>query len=421
MRYDLNVCLLNDCFPPTIDGVATCTKNYADVIERDLGHACVCTPHYPHVRDDYPYPVFRYPSVNMNRLFGYRAGYPFDKKIVSQLAQWPMDIMHCHCPIISMVLARTIREITHRPIVLSYHSRYEVDLQRDISSNAVREQATRAILANIEAANAVWTVSEGAKRSLRAMGYTGEITVMPNGVDLPRGEAPADAVRRVNEAHGLSPETPVFLFAGRMMWYKGIREILEALRLLGDSAGDYRMLFVGDGLDKEEIVRFSNESGLDGRVIFVTGIRDREQLRAYYTRANMFLFPSDYDTNGLVVHEAAACGTASITLKDSCAAEGVEDGHNGLTVTKDPADLAAACRELLRDPLRMKEMGVYASEELYLSWDDSIRHAYAAYEDVIRDYDARCYPPRDGKSDHFFRAVARLYKESRHRGRPAGK
>ena len=416
MGYDLNtnVCLLTDSFPPTIDGVANCVRNYADIIQRDLGQACVCTPHYPRVQDSYPYPVFRYPSVNMNRVFGYRAGVPFDRKTIHKVIQQPIDIMHAHCPIMSMLMARTLRELIHRPIVLTYHSKFELDIQQDISSPAVREQATRAILTNIETADAVWTVSEGARRSLRAMGYRGESMVMPNGVDLPRGAADEASVRQLNTELGLASDLPVFLFIGRMMWYKGIRQILDALKLLDPAGGDYRMLFVGDGQDKEEIVSYAQDAGLGRQVIFLPPTGDRERLRACYTRGDLFLFPSDYDTNGLVVHEAAACGTASVTLRDSCAAEGIVAGRNGLTVSKDPAELARVCGEMLRHPERMRDMGRHAEEELYLSWDDSVRHAYAAYADVIAAYRERRHPPRNGKTDRFFRTISRLYRIPKH-------
>ena len=49
----INVCLLNDSFPPAIDGVANTTVNYAKIINKDLGKASVVTPNYPGVIDNY--------------------------------------------------------------------------------------------------------------------------------------------------------------------------------------------------------------------------------------------------------------------------------------------------------------------------------------------------------------------------------
>lgn len=55
MAEKLNVCLLNDSFPPTIDGVANTVFNYASVIQKELGNAIVATPQYPNVTDNYDF------------------------------------------------------------------------------------------------------------------------------------------------------------------------------------------------------------------------------------------------------------------------------------------------------------------------------------------------------------------------------
>ena len=84
----LNVCLINDSFPPAIDGVANAVTNYADIISRELGQATVITPYYPEADDSvFAFPVLRYPSVDMTRLVGYRAGLPFspERSAVSTL------------------------------------------------------------------------------------------------------------------------------------------------------------------------------------------------------------------------------------------------------------------------------------------------------------------------------------------------
>ena len=70
-------------------------------------------------------------------------------------------------------------------------------------------------------------------------------------------------------------------------------------------------------------------------------MHDREIVRAWYTRADLLLFPSTFDTNGLVVREAAACGLGSLLVRGSCAAEGITDGRNGILIEENAASLAA--------------------------------------------------------------------------------
>ena len=63
--------------------------------------------------------------------------------------------------------------------------------------------------------------------------------------------------------------------------------------------------------------------------------------------ADMFLFPTSYDTNGIVVREAAACGLGSVLIKGSCAAEGITDRRNGYLIDENAESMAEAVEELL--------------------------------------------------------------------------
>lgn len=94
----LNVCLLNDSFPPVIDGVANAVVNYARVIWGRYGRCTVVTPEYPGVKDEYPFPVVRYPSIDTTRLAGYRTGNPFDPATVARLGGMGFDILHWPLP-----------------------------------------------------------------------------------------------------------------------------------------------------------------------------------------------------------------------------------------------------------------------------------------------------------------------------------
>lgn len=70
MHDKINVCLLNDSFPPVIDGVANAVVNYGEIIStKNLGKATVVTPEYPGAVDDYPFDVVRYPSLSTEQLW----------------------------------------------------------------------------------------------------------------------------------------------------------------------------------------------------------------------------------------------------------------------------------------------------------------------------------------------------------------
>ena len=225
----MKVCLLNDSFPPAIDGVVNVVLNYADHLGKDHGaQVVVGTPEYPDADyGRYPYRVIPYQSFDTTALTsGYRAGNPFSGKAVEELADFRPEIIHSHCPVASTILGRLLREQTDAPVVFTYHTKFDIDIHRAVKLPVAAEEAIRVMIANIEATDEVWAVSRGAGENLRSLGYTGDWRVMNNGVDFPRGRVPQEAVDRATAGYDLPAGVPVLLFVGRMMTYKGLPLIL---------------------------------------------------------------------------------------------------------------------------------------------------------------------------------------------------
>ena len=387
-KDNLSVCLLNDSFPPVIDGVANAVLNYASMIQDQLGSAVVGVPDYPGTTDNYPFPVVRYPSFDTTKIVGYRAGYPFSARAMDALADFSPQIIHTHCPVMSTVMARALRERLDVPVVFTYHTKFDIDIRRDLSGQLLQQTAIRLLVDNISACDEVWVVSRGAGENLRSLGYAGDYIVMENGVDFPRGPVSRDRCSALRKELGLPEQVPVYLFVGRMMWYKGVHIILDALAALRQSGRDFRMLMVGDGMERQEMEQKAAQLRLDDICIFTGAVHDREKLRTLFSLSDLFLFPSTFDTNGIVVREAAACGTASVLVRDSCAAEGVADGVNALLIEENAASLKALLEKKGADRAALSRLGQQALEQLYLSWEDSVKRAFSRYYVVLDQY--RC-------------------------------
>lgn len=396
MEKKPTICLLNDSFPPIVDGVANAVLNYARIIEKNHSHSLVLTPNVPGSDDSiYDFSVVRYPSIDTRNLFGYVAGYPFSPEAAHEVEAQHVSLLHTHCPISSCLLARALSEAYSLPLVLTWHTKYDIDIANALKSKLLQEGALQALLRNVNACDEIWTVSDGAGQNLRSIGYEGDYIVMPNGVDLPREKVSDEFMDEVTKNYDLPADVPCFLFIGRLMWYKGIHIILDALKSLEMSRQDFRMVFVGRGNEEKEIKAYTEELGLDRKVIFTGAIYNREKLRAWYRRADLFLFPSTFDTNGLVVREAAASDTASVLVAGSCASEGVTDGRNGFLIEESAESLAKKLTELCAEPERMKIVGKGAGDELYISWTDAVAKAYDRYGAVIDNYKSGVYGRHD--------------------------
>ncbi len=382
----LNVCLLNDSFPPLIDGVAVTVINYANIIQNELGRATVVTPSYPGAEDNYDFPVVRYSSLSTEKQLGYRAGYPFSASKLEAMKNEQFDIIHSHCPFSSTVFARNLKEKNGSPLIMTYHTKFDEDIKRIVESPLLEPQITRFVVQNISVCDEVWTVSRGAGENLRSIGYEGDYIIMQNGVDFPKGRASGEDVDALRSTYELSEDIPLFLFVGRLFWYKGFHVLLDSLKILKDSGIDFRMMIVGDGGDADAIKAEAERLGVMDKCIFPGAVNDRAELRVYYTAADLFVFPSEYDTNGIVVREAAACELPSLLIKGSCAAEDFTHYKDAIIVENNAKAIAKELIYAAEHTDALAKLGENAMNDVYLSWEDAVKRAYERYQTVIENY-----------------------------------
>lgn len=389
------IALLNDTFPPNIDGVANTVYNYAKILNPE-DEITVITPYYPNVHDVYDFKVDRYFSFPTSEKIGYRVGIPMSPENIKYFFKKNrFDIIHVHSPFASGVLSRIIKR-KNSVLIVTYHTKYEEDFEKRLKSKFMKTVATKFIRSNIKACDEVWTVSEGAAESLRALGYNGKYVVMPNGTDMPKGRAPKSHIDLVCAKYGIPDGIPLVLFVGRMMWYKNVKLTLDACKAAKEKGLPFYALFVGDGYDRTEMIKYAADLGISELTSFPGATNDRADIYALYSRATILSFPSSYDTSGLVVKEAAACSCPSILLKDSCAAEGVVDGFTGFLASEETSEaVAEQLIKALSDLDKTAEIGKNASEHIYISWEDSVKRASHRYDELLKE--------KRGKKSSFFR------------------
>ena len=417
----MKVCLLNESFPPVLDGTANVVINYAKYLIEDFNsQVIVGTPRYPGGDySQYPYDVVAYESFSTaNVANGYRTGNPFDEKAVSRLVDFRPDLVHSHCPATANIIARLIRDRVDVPIVFTYHTKYDIDMRRIFKFKPVADHIISAMVGNIECCDDVWVVSRGAGESLKAIGYQGDYHVMHNGVDFEKGRVSAEQVAQAVSGYDLPEGIPMFLDVGRLITYKNVPMILDALKKLSDAGQDFRMVFIGKGPDMEMLQEkaagygFMDDNDIPGKCIFTGAIYDRDVLRAWNTRADLFIFPSTFDTNGLVVREAAACGLASVLIEGSCAAEDVTDGRNGFKIEESVDAMADFLKEAVKDLDHIHEVGQHAMDEIYMNWRDAVAVAYDRYQYVMEQYKRGAYNNRHRDlTDVMVSATARNMEE----------
>lgn len=227
--------------------------------------------------------------------------------------------------------------------------------------------------------DAVIALSEKSKEQLESWRdeYWFDVTVMPTGVDaLPK--ASTVQIKEFKSKFGIASDDEVVLYAGRLSAEKNLDILIPTIKKVLDTRPKARLLYVGDFEYKAVLEQSADDSGVGDRITF-TGSIPRENLGVAYASADLFVFPSLTDTQGLVVHEAAHAGLPFVII-DRLVTEVVRDGENGIVAKNSAKSLSDAIIKILSDKKLRAEFSktskILASKYGEISQTKKLVHLY---------------------------------------------
>jgi len=181
------------------------------------------------------------------------------------------------------------------------------------------------------------------------------IEVIPFGIDLRRyleaDESHSTRARLLRARYA----PPVILFVGRLVYYKGVEVLLDAMVQCPGT-----LIIAGDGPLADTLRDRADSLGIARRVAFTKTLSD-EDLLAYFLAADVFVMPSTHRTEafGIAQVEAMACGLPVVSTDLPTGVPWVnQHGVTGLVVPPaDSAALADAIRRLIEDEALRRKMG----------------------------------------------------------------
>ena len=381
----LKVGLFCESFLPVIDGVGRVVHAYARYLD-GMGHeVTVAAPMYASGHDaESRFRPVTWRSFSVPRARLYRIGFSsLDAGYRKRIGKIDLDIVHAHSPFSAGSAAHHVAKRLGVPLVYTFHTKFYEDFHKATRSRAIAGAAARFVARYMRRCDEVWAVSEGAAKVIRDYGFAGPVRVMPNGADLHLKDE--GAARTAVERFGLG-HAPVLLYAGHLDWKKNILLILNACGRLHKEGFAFQLVLAGQGKDAEAIQRKARELGFADHLVMTGHLTDTALLDGLYQSAALFVFPSVYDTAGMVVREAAVMGTPSVLIRGSSAAEGVLHEQNGFLCDNDPESLAQVIRSALSDPAKLAAAGRRARETIPLAWSSVMKDVEKQYERVIAEY-----------------------------------
>lgn len=332
----LRIALFSDSTLPILNGVAVSI----DALVRELrnaGHSVhIYTAAFPGYRDPDPN-TFRFPAFETPWSKGYPVAPPPYYGMLRKFRKHPYDLIHTHTPGPIGLVGLRWSQSHETPIVSTYHTLYDryahyIPL---FPRRYVRHKIAKHTNFYYNRVDHVITPSAAALRWLRRHSVRTPASIVPTGAP-PRAMLSRAEVRN---KLGIPAQQRMLLYVGRLAREKNLGLLFEMAGLAFQADPSLRLWLVGDGPYRDEATAMARRAGVGDRVHFV-GEVSRSEVDTFYAAADLFVFSSITETQGLVVQEAGTYGLPAVVVGGGGASAGVVDGENGFVVRNEARAMA---------------------------------------------------------------------------------
>jgi 1,2-diacylglycerol 3-alpha-glucosyltransferase len=178
-----------------------------------------------------------------------------------------------------------------------------------------------------------------------------ESVVLPSPIDVHRFKPNPKGGEVVRREHGYTKKTNLILSVGRVVKEKNYDFMLRAAACSRDL--DMRFLIVGKGPYLDTLKKEAERLGISRKVQFTGYILAKEKLVDYYNAADAFIFASKFETQGLTLLEAFACGKPAAVLEGTAMEELIKNGKNGYLFSESESDCVEKLQQCIEGKKRL--------------------------------------------------------------------
>lgn len=343
----MRIGVFTDSYKPYVSGVVRSIMTFSAHLSQ-LGHTVfIFAPGYPRTgtEEDNVFRFFSLPAITYR---DFRVGVPVSLRLRRTLADLHLDLVHVHSPFLMGQAGVRLARRLHLPLVFTYHTLYHkythyVPVGRGFSSRLVLQWS----LKFCDHCDLVIAPTPSIASFLREQGVRRPITVIPTGIEVEefrRGDPGWLAKRIGPRREGESR----LLFVGRLGAEKNLFFLLRAFRRIAGRIPGARLILAGDGPARGDLQALAARLGLTDRIIFLGRVVEREVAHCY-AGADLFVFPSLTETQGLVIGEAMAAGLPVVALEASGSRDLIENGREGFLCQPSEEEFARAVEAIIRD------------------------------------------------------------------------
>lgn len=365
----LKILFISDVYFPRVNGVSTSIKTFIEQMQV-LGHIVhLIAPDYGDAQEAADW-IFRMPARKIyfdpeDRLMKFGE---VMKRMPELLAE-KYDIVHINTPFVAHYLGIKLAEKLGIPCLETYHTFFEDYLHHYlpwIPQAIARSLARRISKAQCNEVDAIVAPSQPMLDVLRNYGVKADAEVIPTG--LQASSFNKGHVIDFRKKYGIAKDRPMLLYVGRVAFEKNIDFLLSVAQIVKDEISDLLLVVTGEGPAETSLHQLAKTLGIENNIQFIGYLDRNTELNACYAAADIFVFASTSETQGLVILEAMAQGTPVVAIAELGTASILIEGRGALIAKEDPLDFAEKVQTLLNDSEHRKLLGQLAESYVYEVW-----------------------------------------------------
>lgn len=379
----MKIGIFTDSYRPYTSGVVRSIELFSREYLAKGHEVYIFGPDYPLLHPPKEEGVFRFFSVPAPSMPEFSLPIPLSLQFGPLIKKLNLDLIHVHSPfLLGNLGARAARRLK-LPLVFTFHTLYD----QYVHYLPFNENATRAIVQQIgrdfcNRCNLVVAPSALVASYLNNIGVVVPVIKVPTGIDL--GEFENLNPNWLKENFSVEKNKRVLLFVGRLGKEKNLSFLLKAFEIVLHRHPDTVLVLTGSGPEESSLRQEARKLGLKDKVIF-TGALPRSLVVHCYASADLFVFPSVTDTQGLVIGEAKAAGLPVVAIRAFGPAEMVMHGDDGFLTDPYLPAFTNAILEFLDNKELQVSMSSKAKENVRLiSAEHCALMMLGAYEDLIK-------------------------------------
>jgi glycosyltransferase involved in cell wall biosynthesis len=301
------------------------------------------------------------------------------------------DLIHVHTPFVAHYLGLRLARELKVPCVETYHTFFDDYLHHYLPwvPKLIARGIARAISKRqCNAVDAIVAPSKPMLDVLRAYGVKAAAEVIPTGLQEHSFKDADGKSFRVK--YDIPLDRPMLLFVGRVAFEKNISFLLEMTKVLIEKHPDALLVVAGQGPAEKSLHKLAADLGLDNNIKFIGYLDRNTELNACYQAADIFVFSSKSETQGLVLLEAMAQGTPVVAIAELGTASILIEGKGALIAADNIEGFADKVHYLLKYPEDRYELGKVAQMYAIENWTAKLQaeRMLHFYHDIKSVYQA---------------------------------